>query len=145
MSTIEVLLKLGISIVAWMVIYAHCIWAATLGVAGCDADGDALWLLLLIFAPFTLGFSFSLSASTQLPEVHGIIKYLALPLVVLIPLAALPVWTTMQIATIGTAAICGDGAQASWHAWWAPVQIFTLLTVTVMAWRAWTAGSEAGA
>ena len=137
MSTIEILLKLGSCLVGWMVVYAHLIWTATLRVVGCGGDGDEFWRLLLFFVPITIGASFLLSATTQLKEVHQTVKKLALPVVILLPLAAWPVWNSLLSATINSQSLCGNGVVAFWHPWWAPLQLITLVIVFIKSWQAW--------
>ena len=137
MSTIEVLLKLGSCLVGWMVVYTHCVWTATLRMVDCGTDGDEFWLLLLVFAPITIGATFLLSATTQLKEVHQTIKKLALPMIVLLPLAVWPVWISLQNATFHLEALCHNGSIALWHPWWAPLQLITLLVVGIKSWQAW--------
>lgn len=137
MSTIEVLLRLGCTMVGWMVIYAYCIWTATLRVVACTANGDEMWRLLLGFAPLAIGFAFTLSAVAKLPEVHKLIRMLALPLVVIIPLALWPIWTTLEIATLQGLPICKESPAGAWQAWWAPIQLFTMLIVANFVFRAW--------
>ena len=133
----ETLLRLGCSLVGWMVVYAHCIWLATLRVVGCEADGDELWRLLLGFMPFTLGFAFLLGAVARLSEVARTLRWLALPLVALVPLAAVPVYQAVSASTFGGQPICLPATD--WHAWWGPLQAATLGVVGWRAYRAWSA------
>jgi len=128
-----VLLRLGCSLVAWMVLYTHCIWLATLRVVGCGPDGDELWRLLLGFAPIALGFSFLISAIQQQREVAQIMRWLAAPFVLLIPLAIWPVITTFTATTLDSESICNT--HAWWHTWWAPVQLLTLGVITYNLYR----------
>ena len=130
------LLRLGCSLVAWMVVYTHCIWLATLGAIGCGSAGDELLRLLFGFVPFTIGFSFLLSAINPVAEVARILRWLALPLALLIGVAALPVITFLQESTFGSEPICSSGP-AAWHRWWAPAQLLTLSVVGLMAFRVW--------
>ena len=37
----EVFLRLGSTLVAWMVLFTHVIWLGALGGMGCGPDGDA--------------------------------------------------------------------------------------------------------
>lgn len=144
MSVIEALLRLGCSMVAWMVIYTHCIWLATLRVTGCT-DGDELWRLLLGFAPITLLFCLLLGSSHKLVEVHRILRWFATPLVILIPLGLVTIWPSLLTSSIDGQAICATDATAleagtvtpSWHIWWAPLQIGTLICISVTAIRNW--------
>lgn len=120
-----------------MVVYAHCIWLGTLRVIGCGPDGDELWRLLLGFVPFAVGFAFLLTAIRRLLDVARILRWLAIPLLALIPLAAIPVVSALLTTTLGSQPICGDEL-AWWHTSWAPVQIVAL---AIIAWRAYLAWS----
>lgn len=134
MRIIEVLLRLGCALVAWMVIYTHCIWSATLEVVGCGPDADNLWRLLLGFAPFTIGFAALLGVSARLPGVHSILAWGAVPLVVFIPLAVHATWPWFVDATLNSQAICTTQPTA-WHPWWAPVQFAVLIWISFCALR----------
>ena len=137
MSVIELLLRLGVSLVAWMILYTHLIWTATLRVTTCGADGDDLWRLILGFAPFTLGFCLLLGASKKLSEVHKILNWLGTPMLLLIPWAAWSMWPTFQQATLQAQGICvaQGGNPAAWHIWWGPVQCVVLLSIAFAVWR----------
>ena len=135
MSIPDVLLRLGCVLVAWMVIYAHCIWLATLRTIGCGPDGDEMWRLLLGFIPITIGFALLLTAVRKIPEVARILRWAALPLLILVPIATLPVISALKLTTFGGQPICGDFAV--WHTWWAPGQIITLAFISFAAFRAW--------
>jgi len=119
-----------------MVVYTHCIWLVTLGAIGCQGAGDELWRLVLGFAPFTIGFSFLLSAIDRVPEVARILRWLAIPLALLIAVATRPLISALGSATLGSAAICGSEPSA-WHGWWAPAQLVTLTVVGLTVFRAW--------
>ena len=107
---------------------------------GCGSAGDELWRLLLGFAPVTIGFCFLLSAVNPAKEVAQIMRWLALPLVVFVPLAMWPVVSTVQTATLGAQPLGGEAA--SWHAWWAPVQLVTLGIIAFKASRNWQASGK---
>ena len=137
MKIIEVLLRLGCGLVAWMVIYTHCIWTATLFVTGCESDGDSLWRLLLGFAPFTIGFCLLVNVTNKLQEVHKILIWAAVPLVLLIPLALRAIWPTLVNSTLGSYPICDGTPLAGWHFWWAPVQLLVMLVIVAAVGRMW--------
>jgi len=137
MRIIEVLLRLGCGLVAWMVIYTHCIWTATLFVTGCESDGDNLWRLLLGFAPFTIGFCLLINTTHKLTEVHKILKWLAIPLILFVPLALRAIWSTFTTATLQGLPICTGSEILSWHFWWAPVQFFVQVLIVAMVIRMW--------
>ncbi len=132
----DMLLRVGSTLVAWMVIYAHLLWLAILPQAGC-ADGDELWRLLLGFAPFVICFSLLLRAVHVLPGIYGITRYMALPAALLMLLAAKPVFTALTQTTLGSAPLCPDTTMAGWQPYWAPVQVAALLCIAIQAFRAW--------
>ena len=132
----DLLLRIGCTLVAWMVIYAHLLWVAVLPNTGCT-DGDALWRLTLGFAPIAVGFSLLLRAVHVLPEIYATTRYFALPAGLLILLAAKAVVATLTDSTLGQASICGIEPTPGWHAWWAPVQIAVLSALAVQCWRSW--------
>lgn len=131
------LLRLGCSLVAWMVIYTYCLWLAVLRVTGCGPDGDEFWQLLLGFAPFAMGFSLLISASRRLPELHRILRWGFVPLVLLVPLGVLPVWSTFAAVNLEGTGICAPTPIGSWQLWWAPLQFITLAVISLQAFRAW--------
>ncbi len=135
MNIAEVLLRLGCALVAWMVVFTHLIWLATLRVTGCT-DGDQLWRLLLGFAVVSIGFSFMLTISRKLREVHDILRWFGVPAAILMLLASVPVWQALTDSTLDGAAICGGPPPAAWHPWWAPVQLVVLAAILFNCWRA---------
>ena len=138
MKIAEMLLRLGCAMVAWMVVFTHLIWLATLRVTGCSADADQLWRLLFGFAIFTVGFSFLLNTTRKISAVHDMLRWLAVPAVLLMPLGAAPIWDAFWRATIDGLPICSTAVHAPWHPWWAPVQLLVLGLVVFGAWRAYT-------
>lgn len=138
MSIVELLLRLGSSLVAWMVVITHVVWLATLRVVGCQGGNDEFYRLLLGFAPLAIAFAFVLKTSEKLPSVHPTIRWAVVPLAVLAPFAAIPVWYSLTSVTLGNVAICAPDVEIkSWHTWWAPVQLMTLAIVGYKAYFAW--------
>jgi hypothetical protein len=137
MTLIDMLLRLGCVLVAWMVVYAHLLWLATLRVIGCDVDGDALWRLLLGFAPFAIAGTLCFDLLRPLEDIHRTLRWASAPLVVLVPLCLTAVWPTWQRATVDGLSICATIPAAWWEALWAPAQVVTLAVISVMAWLVW--------
>ncbi|XOV84962.1 MAG: hypothetical protein ACFHXK_07520 [bacterium] len=137
MSLPEMLLRLGTSLVAWLVIYTHLIWLGTLRIIGCNSDTDELWRLLFGFAPVVFGFSWLLSNSRKLTEVHQIIRWFVLPLFLLVPLAIIPIWQAFLQTTLYDNPICEVEPMPWWHTLWAPIQIVIVGWILFMSWRAW--------
>ena len=139
MSLIEMLLRLGCALVGWMVVYTYCLWLAVLRVTGCGPDGDEFWRLLLGFAPFAAGFSLLLGASRRTPELHRILRWGFVPLVLLIPLGLMPLWSTFAAVNLGGEGICSASPDGRWQLWWSPLQLTTLALIVLFAFRAWRA------
>jgi len=137
-SIVEILLRLGSSLVAWMMIYTHTVWLATLRVIDCEATpSDEFWRLLLALAPLAAGLSFLLKSMDVVPDIARILRWFGAPMVILIPLATLPVFEALRNSTLNSSPICGTDGSA-WHAWWAPVQLITLLILALNIFRAWS-------
>lgn len=137
MPLIDMLLRLGCVMVAWMVVYAHLLWLATVRVIGCDVDGDALWRLLLGFAPIAVGFTLCFDLLRPLEDIHRTLRWASAPLLVLVPLCLAAVWPTWQRATVDGLSICATLPAGWWEALWAPTQLATLAVISTMAWRVW--------
>jgi hypothetical protein len=136
------LLRLGCSLVGWMVVYAYCLWLATLRVVGCGADSDEFWRLLLGLAPCAVGFALLTGVSGRLTEIQQILRWGFVPLIVLIPLALLPVWSTFAAVNLGGAGICSSEPSGSWQLWWAPLQFVALTLIAVVVFRVWRAAAS---
>jgi ABC-type molybdate transport system permease subunit len=75
----EVFLRLGVALVAWMMLYAHVVWLAALHAMGCGPDGDELHRLLLGLAPLTCGFALLLHMTRPFADIHRILRWLGAP------------------------------------------------------------------
>jgi hypothetical protein len=133
----EVFLRLGTSLVAWMILYAHVLWLAALHAMGCGPDGDELHRLLLGLAPFTCGFASLLRMTRPFAEIHRILRWLGAPLAALLPFALLSVWDVFTKAWIQSSSICGSEAPTLWQLSWAPAQLITLCVAAWMIVKDW--------
>jgi hypothetical protein len=120
-----------------MMLYAHFLWLAALYAMGCGPDGDEMHRLLLGLAPFTCGFAFLLRVTRPFADIHSILRWLGVPLLLLIPFAIRSVWQVFQSVNVEATAICAVDAPAPWQSLWAPVQLITLLLVTYMVIKVW--------
>ena len=133
----EVFLRLGCSLVAWMMLYAHFVWLAAAGNIGCGPDGDELHRVLLGFVPVTIGFAFMLRMTRPLEEIHRILRWLGLPL------AGLMLAGTYQVVVISRSVyatgqgICSPDAAATWHQLWGPAQLLAIAVSAVLIIRVW--------
>lgn len=136
MTVAEVLLRIGCTIVAWLLLYTHCLWLSVVEQVGCGSDGDALWRLLLGLIPITVTFGLLIGAANKVASVQATLRLGAVPLLLLLPLALLAVWPTFTTSTLGNQPIC-DIPNVAWHQWWAPAQLLVLLFIGVIAYRNW--------
>ncbi len=137
MSFAEVFLRLGAAFVGWMVVYAHIVWLAALHAMGCGPDGSERHALLLGLAPLTAGCALLLAATRPFPEVHAMLRWLGLLLLLLLPFALRSIWQVFVGVNLNDTAICGDDAPAGWHQLWVPVQVLTLVVVAFFVLRVW--------
>jgi len=138
MSVAELLLRLGCSLVAWLVLYAHCLWLAALHAIGCGS-GTVPWRVLLWWTPVVVAFLLSLRLGFAVP---GVGRALRVPGVLLIPLlllAARVVIEQLVAVNVGGAPLCGSAS--IWTVVWAPVQFATLLVIGVVVIRTWRRGA----
>ncbi len=133
----EVFLRLGVALVAWMVLYAHTLWLAALYAIGCGPDGDEMHRLLLGLMPITCGASFLLRATRPFAEIHSMLRWLGVPLLLLLPFALRSIWHTFRPVNLEAAAICASGPPTTWQLLWSPLQVVTLLIVAYMIFSVW--------
>ena len=133
----EVFLRLGCALVAWMMLYAHFVWLAAIYAMGCGPDGDEMHRLLLGLVPFTVGFSLLLRVTRPFEEIHSMLRWLGVPLMLLVPFALRSIWQVFQSVSVEASAICASGAPTTWQSLWAPLQLGTLLLVSLMIVRVW--------
>lgn len=144
MSFAELVLRLGVTFVSWMMIYMHFIMLLSVGAAPCNGADVAAWKVSLFTALLALGAAFSVTYSHAIPGMARTFRYFALPLLILLPWAA---WLTLPYlsgTTFGTLDVCAVtiGAESAqpipgWQRAWAPVQLAVLGALAVGGWRAW--------
>ena len=133
----DVFLRLGSALVAWMVLYAHFLWLAVLFRLGCGPDGAEMHKVLLGLAPLAIGFSFVLRATRPLEEIHSMLRWLSIPLVLLAPFIIRSIWHAVETVVSNESALCADVPPPIWQIAWAPVQIVTVAIVLLMIFRVW--------
>jgi len=138
----EVFLRLGSSLVAWMVLYAHFLWLAALYAMGCDTDGDEMHRLLLGLAPITCGFAFALHLTRPFPDIHRILRWLGVPIIFLLFLALRSVWQVFARVNLESLAICGSGPPSGWQLLWPMTQLVTMLLAAYMIFSVWKSAAS---
>lgn len=141
----EVILRLAVGLVSWMFLYAHFLWLAALRSIGCAADGSEMHAVLLGIAPLTLVAATLLRVTRPLGEVHQILRWLATPLFLLLPLALWSIWIVLQRVHVDSLAICGADGALVWQEYWSPVQFIVMTTVAVLLITNWRSGRSSAA
>ena len=126
----EVFLRMGLALVAWMMLFTHFVWLAALYVIGCGPDGDELQRVLLGLAPATCVFAYLVGVTRPFADIHAILAWLRVPLAILMLLALRTIWSTASRVNVDGLALCGPGAPAVWEQYWSPAQLVVCLLVT---------------
>ncbi len=131
----EVLLRLGCHLVGWLIIYSHCIWLGLIPQIGCGPEGEELYRLSLGFSPLVIGAALLLGLANKLTSVVAYLKWMAVPLILLVPLTAIPILTALETTTVGGMGFCDSVTATNWQRSWAPIQIVTIAIVLIAAVR----------
>lgn len=137
----EVLLKLGVSLVGWIVLYAHILWLAVAGKLGCGPDGDEVFRVLIGLAPLTLICIWLIRATRSLGDVHRTLLWASLPLLLLLPFALRAVYNVAAKVNFHGTSVCSGATPAIWEIAWAPVQLVVLIVAAVVITRMWRYGA----
>ena len=135
----EVFLRLGSSLVGWMLVYTYMVWLAALNVMGCGPDGDAMHQLLLGLAPFAVVMTLLLRVTRPFPDIQRMLSWLGLPIVLLLPFVLRNIWAVFERTNLGGFAICSDAATSPLHVFWAPMQFSALGFIVVLIVKEWQA------
>jgi hypothetical protein len=119
----EVFLRLGCSLVGWMVVIAYMLWLAVTERVGCGADGDQLYRLLLYAAPAAAALAFLTNATRPMPEIHNILRWIALLPGLLLPFILQAGWRFGRSVLIDGQAICSGDAPPAWQLAWLPCRL----------------------
>jgi hypothetical protein len=128
----EVFLRLGSALVGWMVLYAYALWLAVMHIIGCGPDGDEMLRLLLGMAPFAVTAAAALRTTRPFPEIHRMLRWLGVPLVLLLLLSLRSIWGIFSRVHLNALAICSSGEAAAWELAWVPVQALALATIAYL-------------
>ncbi|NIL95487.1 MAG: hypothetical protein GTO71_13895 [Woeseiaceae bacterium] len=131
----EVFLRLGITLVAWMMLFTYALWLAAAHVVECGPDGDELYRLLLGLAPFTVAFAFAIRVTRPFADIHSMLRWLGAPLGLLLLLGLRTIWSVLSQVNIGAVALCGADEPALWQQAWAPLQLATVFAVAILVFR----------
>ena len=118
-------------------LYAHILWLAALHAMGCGPDGDEMHRLLLGFAPFTIGSAFALRLTRPFGDIHKILRWVGVPLILLLPFAVRSIWDVFKQVNVESLAICGSASASGWQPLWPAVQCITVLFVAYRVLKVW--------
>lgn len=149
MSFAEIVLRLGVSFVAWMMIFMHMIMVLVIRLAPCS-DGDVSpWQVSLVTALLALGAAAALPYGNGVKGMAGVFRYFALPLAVLLPWAAWIVWPYVAGTLVAGAEVCAIATGATsktsaptWQRAWPAIQLVVLCVLAFSGWRAWAQGDQ---
>ena len=133
----EVFLRLGCSLVAWLVLYTYFVCLAALHAMGCGPDGDEMHQLLLGIAPIAGGLAFMLRMTGPFPEIHRILSWLGVPLALLLPFVLNNIWIVFSKTSVHGLSICTGDAPARWQILWAPAQLIAVIVISLLVIRVW--------
>ena len=125
----EVFLRLGFSLVAWMMIYTYAVWMAALHEIGCGPEGDEMHRVLLGVALLALAMAFALRLTRPFPDIHRMLGRLVWPLALLGPFAVKNTWVVYQRTNLDGLAICAEMTPSTLQIIWAPAQFFAILVL----------------
>ena len=134
----EVFLRLGCSLVAWMVVFTYVFWLAAAQAMSCGPDGAAMHKLLLGLAPIAVGAGLLLRVTRPFMDIHRLLVRLGIVLALLSPFVARNVWVAFSRTAIDGVSLCSEIPPATWQLLWAPLQLAALLLtawIIVAEWR----------
>ena len=131
----EILLRLGSHLVGWLIIYSHLIWVAVIPQITCGPEGEELFRLSLGFSPLVIVASLILGLANKLETVVESLRWLALPLIFLLPLVIKPVVAALETSTFGGLGLCEPVPATFWQLAWAPVQTVVIIFIIVASIR----------
>ncbi len=137
----SVFLRLGITLVAFMVLIFHLLLTALVAQLKCNGDDPGIWVLTFFSATIAFFFALTLLAARPLQSVVQTLKWGCLPVVGLLPFSLIAVLPILGASTLGGEPICsGTSAYANllWQRAWAPVQVGLMLLIAVQAARFWS-------
>ncbi len=141
----EVFLRIGSSLVGWMIVYAWFIWLAVADIAGCGAEGDEIYRLLLGMAPIAAGSALLLRVTRPFEDIHRMLRWLAVPLALLLFKTLPVIWSVFNDVNLGGNSICAGSTRSGWQVAWAPVQAVVTVVCAFMVALVWRSSSHTDA
>ncbi len=125
----EIFLRLGASLVGWMVLVAYLMWLAVTRKLDCATSGDELFLLLLYTGPPAALMSLLIQATRPMREIQAILRWLiVVPALLLLPVMLALVEIGASVYVDG-AALCAAGAPPTWQLVLPPVAVLSVIVI----------------
>ena len=128
----EVFLRLGSSLVGWMMVFTYLVWMAALHAMGCGPDGDEMHRVLLGVGPLALVMALALRSTRPFLDIHRMLGHLAWPAALLGLLALKNIWVVFERTHVGGLAICAEEAPSTLQLIWAPAQFFIVVALAIV-------------
>lgn len=120
-----------------MVLIAYLLWLAVTRKLDCGTSGDELFLLLLYAGPPAALLSLMIHATQPMPEIQGILRWLAvIPALLFFPvlLAAGEIFTSVYI---DHEALCAGGSPPAWQFVLLPLVTVSVVAMLIICFRVW--------
>ena len=128
----EVFLRLGASLVGWMMVFTYLVWMAALHAMGCGPDGDAMHRVLLGIGPLALAMSLALRSTRPFPDIHRMLGRLVWPAALLGLFGLKNIWIVFERTHFDGLAICAQQEPTTLQMIWAPAQFCIVLALAVI-------------
>ena len=138
----EVFLRLGLGLVAWILLLTYFLWLGVTGRVGCGPEGVEIYLVLLGLAPVALGGAVLLGATRPLGDVHTILRWGVVLIGLLTPFALLSTWKVFSVVWTAGQGICGPDAPLLWEKLWPVVHLATVAIVLFLLYRNWKGAAD---
>lgn len=152
MSFAEIILRLGVSFVAWMMIFMHLIMVLVIRLAPCTGGDTGPWQVSLATAGLAIAAAMALPYGNGVQGMASVFRYFALPMALLVPWGIWIIWPYLGGTTFAAYEVCDVATLDStvdpapgWQRLWAPVQLLGLLIIGFASWRAWRQGAQPSA
>lgn len=144
MSFAEVVLRIGLTLVGWLVAFVHLLILGILPRTSCaQGAGDVLAGSLMMAVPAAI----CLAVIGAGKRVSPMMRYASVPAALVWPFAVVAVWPTLGAGDTHLCVALGlasdAGAAPGWHAWWPWVQLGLLAAIAARFVELLRAGRDA--
>lgn len=141
MRPAEVFLRVGVTLVSWIMCYAHTLMLAVLPQTDCSETNAGLWEPTFYLAPLTVLAVWALGFGHNLRDVA---RWLTIPLILFTVLAFLGTLPYLTHTTLNAEPACSllnpdftESFVPAWQRAWAPLQVLVLLGIGWRVFQYW--------